>query len=612
MTYTLFEIPSESGSHVDIVWADPSSSDRNAYTHLAYAIETTDSENSVIDRRGIRFKNLRHWKQINEKFPRVLLRIKEKTAYYAGESILEAHEIKHDHNIQTVLKLGALELLANIYSGRITASDKDPFPHQLALQQYVKAHESRIKRMLIADEVGLGKTIEVGLILRDKLITQKDNLRCLYLTSGGLKEDVKEKLRSVIKDSGDESIITVVDSFREYGDRISQKGIRIASMHAARGYIETRDKRDLPKGIKPNIVIIDECHHCSSNANLNGESVETASDTTQAYKAAYQIISGKFWQESEPPELVILMSATPFRSANQFTNLLRLLAHQTALSNAYDQTIDQKQLLAAISKDDSPVSVVWRQQDEIRNWSDKRLFPKLTIVRPHREGKPSLEKTDEEYLSTLKTIKTTVRKIYQNHPECKNNFGGFATAHLETRLTSSSLAGACWLFRWCVRHHPKWQSEKSYKSDIADDTKQLRQLIREISKRLAEFDENRDNEYAKEVIFPSDGNFSFTSRNLGEGNIPAIYEFQKKLLENVKKNKDQDDEDTDLEATLEEILKLSGLALDLLKSGEKKESVENAKLDWLRVMLEAHPDSRFLVFTEVLQTTSIITAAFRN
>lgn len=608
MSYRLFEIPSESGNHADIVWADFSSTDRNSYTHLAYAIETTDSENSVIERRGIRFKNLRHWQKVSERFPNILPRIKEGLPYYAGESVLEANEPKPKHHIQTVLKLGALELLANIYSGRITASDKDPFPHQLALQQYVKGHESRIKRMLIADEVGLGKTIEVGLILRDKLITQKEDLRCLYLTSGGLTEDVKEKLRSVIKDSGDDSIISVVDSFREYGDLISQKGIRIASMHAARRYLDGSDKRDLPRGVRPNIIIIDECHHCASNANLNGESVGSAIDTTQAYKAAYQMIEGKFWQESEPPELVILMSATPFRSANQFTNLLRLLAHQTVLENAYVRNIEQKQLLAAISKDDSSVAVIWRQQDEVRNWSEKRLFPKLNIVRPHREGEPTLEKTDEEYLSTLETIKRTVQRIYRDH---NDSFGGFATAHLETRLTSSSLAGACWLFRWCVRHHRKWQNEKMYKADTSDDTKQLRELIREISKRLAEFDEDREIEYAKEVVFPSDGNFSFTSRNLGEGNIPAIYEFQKKLLEKVKQKnyQDDDDEDTDLEATTEEIVELSKLALNLLASGR---SVENAKLNWLRAMLEAHPDSRFLVFTEVLQTTAIVTATFHN
>lgn len=606
MTYGLFEIPSENGNHADVAWADPNNTNLNAYTHLAYAIETTDSENSILDHRGIRFKSLRDWSKMKGNFTNIASRIKEEFTYYAGKSILEENELNPKHHIKTVLRLGALELLANIYSGRITASDKDPFPHQLALQQYVKNHESCIKRILIADEVGLGKTIEVGLILRDKLITQKDDFRCLYLTSGGLTEDVKEKLRCMIKDSADGSIISVVDCFREYGDRISQKGIRIASMHAARRYLDSSEKKDLPGGVKPNIIIIDECHHCASNDDLNGESVESATDTTQAYKAAYQMITGKFWQESEPPELVILMSATPFRSANQFTNLLRLLTHQTALKNAYTKDIDKKQLLAAIS-DDSSVTVIWRQQNDIRNWSDKRLFPKLTIVRPHREGEPTLEKTDEEYLSTLEKIKRTVQRIYRDH---NDSFGGFATAHLETRLTSSSLAGACWLFRWCVRHHPKWQNDKTYKADTSEDTKQLRELIREISKRLAEFDQDREIEYAKEVIFPSDGNFCFTSRHLGEGKIPAIYEFQNKLLQKVKQNKDQDDDEhTHLEATIEEILELSELALNLLASGR---SVENAKLNWLRAMLEAHPDSRFLVFTEVLQTTAIITATFHN
>jgi superfamily II DNA or RNA helicase len=606
MTYKLFEIPSESGEHADVVLADANSRDRNAYTHLAYTIETTDSENSVLERRGIRFKNLRDWKRIKEKFPSVLSRFKENRAYYPGEGVLEENELHPKHYIKTVLRLGALELLANIYSGRITASDKDPFPHQLALQQYVKNYESRIKRLLIADEVGLGKTIEIGLILRDKLITLGlENFRCLYLTSGGLREDVKEKLRSVIKDS-EKSLITVVDSFRDYGDPISSKGIRIASMHAARLYLDDKSKKELTKGVKPNILIIDECHHCASNADLNGQSVKDASNTTQAYKAAYQMITGKFWQESEPPELVILMSATPFRSANQFTNLLRLLAHQTSIKDAYKEEIGKEQLLKEISQNESPVTVIWRQQDEIRNWSDKRLFPKLAIIRPHREGEPRLERTDEEYLSTLEKIKGKVQRIYRDH---KDSFGGFATAHLETRLTSSSLAGACWLFRWCVRHHPKWQNEKVYKADNSDSTKNLRTLIREISKQLSKFDADREIDYAKEVIFPSDGNFTFKSSHLQDGNIPTIYEFHKQLLRQAQNTKDDDDEDKELEATLEEILELTKLGLNLLTSGR---SVENAKLNWLTATLEAHPDSRFLVFTEVLQTTAIITATFPN
>ncbi|WP_017296043.1 helicase-related protein [Geminocystis herdmanii] len=610
MSYNLFEIPSESNHHVDIVWADPENSDRNAYNHYSYTIETTDRESEVLEKRGIRFRNFRNWQLIKQRNPDILTQLKKNQGYYVGESVLSQNFIDHHSQVKTVLKLGALELLANLYSGRITASDKDPFPHQLALQQYLKNHESGIKRVLIADEVGLGKTIEIGLILRDKLITQGlENFSCLYLTSGGLTEDVKIKLRSVIKDQ-DDSLITVVNSFRDYGDPISQKGIRIASMHAARRYLSPKDKKDLAKGVKPNIVIIDECHHCASNGNLNGKSLKDFNDTTQAYIAAHQIITGKYWLDSEAPDLVILMSATPFRSANQFTNLLRLLAHQTVLKNAFDKDIEQKQLLEAISQENSQVAIVWRQQDEIRNWQDKRLFPQLTIIRPHREGETRLEKTDEEYLSTLETIKKTVQKIYRNHGD---SFGGFATAHLETRLTSSSLAGACWLFRWCVRHHSKWQSEKAYKSDNSPDTENLRELIRQISKNLSQFDEDRESDYAKEVSFPSDGNFSFKASNLKDGSIPAIYEFQKRLLENVNprekadKNDDDIEIDSDLQASAEEILILTELGLDLLKSGR---SVENAKLNWLGEMLKAHPDSRFLVFTEVLQTTAIIKATF--
>lgn len=102
------------------------------------------------------------------------------------------------------MRLGALELLTNIFSGRITANDKDPFPHQLALQQYMKTHEGQVQRLLVADEVGLGKTIEIGLVLRDILIArgQIDKFRCLYLTKGGLLTDVQSKLRSVIQTAG--------------------------------------------------------------------------------------------------------------------------------------------------------------------------------------------------------------------------------------------------------------------------------------------------------------------------------------------------------------------------------------------------------------------------
>jgi superfamily II DNA or RNA helicase len=101
-------------------------------------------------------------------------------------------------------------------------------------------------------------------------------------------------------------------------------GVHVASMHAARLYAE--DKHLLPKGISPEIIVIDECHHAASEGDLAGVEIRRRV-ATQTYVAAKQLLSGEFWIDSKPPQLAILMSATPFRSAMQFVNLLRLLTH---------------------------------------------------------------------------------------------------------------------------------------------------------------------------------------------------------------------------------------------------------------------------------------------
>jgi superfamily II DNA or RNA helicase len=597
MPYQIFEIPSGENHQVDIVLADPENPDSPAYCHYAYTIGATTNINELKEKRGISFNSFRNWDYIFDKFPEVKQRLTESQGYYPGESVLQYDKLDTGFYRTTVMRLGALELLANVFSSRITASEKDPFPHQLALQQYMKIHENRVHRLLIADEVGLGKTIEVGLILRDKLIAcgNIEQFRCLYLTSGGLREDVCSKLRGVIQTN----IVQVVDSFKEYGiNNIS--GIHVGSMHAAKLYVKPQAKKNLPQTIvNPEIVIIDECHHCGSVGNLNHPEEIKANNTTRAYEAAYQIITGTFWEKSEPPLLVILMSATPFRSKIQFINLLRLLTHKQLVENAYSGEIDETKLINQLTSENSSATIIWRQQDDVRSWSDKRLFPNLTIVRPHLEGEPRLAGTNHEYLEILKNIRDTVEKIHRNH---KRSFGGFAIAQLEKRLTSSSLAGACWLFRWCVRHY-KWKTQDVYIQDKSNGTELLRKLIREISQKLASFDRENESAHA-DVIFPSD-NFRFKCKKIAQkGHVTEIYNFSNKLENN-------DDEEDDFTVTPDEIAVLAELALNLLNFTDPNEGtgVENAKLNWLKEVLELYPESKFLVFTESLQTCTIITSA---
>ena len=501
----------------------------------------------------------------------------------------------------TAMRLGALELLANIFSGRITASDKDPFPHQLALQQYMKSHQTQVQRLLIADEVGLGKTIEVGLVLRDLLVAQGYSrpLRCLYLTKGGLLDDVKLKLQSVIPGVDGESIVQVEKSFVEYGNRTD--GIHIASMDAARRYVKKVQKKKLPTGVSPEILIIDEAHHCASEDDLTSPQRIGLKATTRAYEAAYQMITGEFWQDSAPPKLVIFMSATPFRSKPQFINLLRLLTHQTSeIKNAYSSELTDLELVQVLGSDDSSTAVIWRQQDDVRSWSDKRLFPKLNIKRPHLQA-------SEEYLQLIKDIREKVKEICNTNGE---SFGGFAIRQLETRLTSSTLAGAMWLFRWCIKHQ-EWKTQKEYRQDISESTENLRKLIKGISQKLAAYDESIKSGHV-DVSFPSD-NFTFEAGKIGQPNtaerknaINEIYDFNKKLRRS-------EEEDETFLADSHEILELTELAIQLLNfadfHGEDETGAENAKLTWLKEILTKYPESKFLVFTESLQTCEIIIKA---
>lgn len=593
----LFEIPSSDGYHSDVVFIrDPNNGADRFFTHYSYTRGATANINEITDRRGIPINNFRSWDWYQTEFPEIMQRIEKEEEYFAGESVLGCSKIDQDFYVNTIMRLGSLEILANIFSGRITANDKDPFPHQLALQQYMKDNGNRVNRLLIADEVGLGKTIEIGLVLRDLLIAKGsfERFRCLYLTKAGLVEDACLKLQSVMKgaltvDGQNQNIVQVVDSFRNYGNN-NTSGIQVASIDAARLYVEDTDKKDLPKGVRPEILIIDECHHCGSSEELN--QVDRIKSATQTYKAAQQLISGEYWQESEPPKLVVLMSATPFRSSIQFVNLLRLISHQSVFENAFSSDVCKNHLVAELKKENSTAAVIWRQQNNVFSWTDQPLFPMLTVERIKLE-------TTQEYLDIMEEICIKVQKICLDNGE---SFGGFATRQLEMRLTSSSIAGAIWLFRWCIRHKT-WKTLAIYRQDESESTNSLRKLISQISQRIAEFDESRSNKYA-DVSFPSDS-FHFRLASLaGGGKVDDIYKFSEVLRK-------KDDEGKMFNATPDEILDLTNLANRLLNFSTSTQSngVENSKLNWLKKMLDEYPDSRFLVFTEILQTCEIITKA---
>lgn len=599
MAYDFFEIPSFEGDSVDLVYADPNQPLAPAFVHYGYAVGTTTSTwTQLSSRRSIPLTHLRSWAQYGQRHPEAAARLQGGIGYVPGEGVLRSRADTVHHAAHTAMRLGALELIANIFSGRVTANDKDPFPHQLSLLQFMRAKQDHVERVLIADEVGLGKTIEVGLVLRDLLVARGtlDNFLCVYLTSGGLVEDAAEKLRSVLRGAvGDQNIVSEVDSFLGFGEGAS-RGVHVASMHAARLYTDQR-KQKLVRGVSPDILIIDECHHCASDVGLAGARTVDRRNVTLTYAAAHQMITGGFWPESRAPRLTVLMSATPFRNTEQFLNLLRLLTHNVDGFDAYSPEADGRRLVDRLKAPDSRSVVIWRRQDDeaVHSWSGGRLFPNLRIVRPHRDEPSQLTMTPE-YLTIIADIKAAIREAMRRH---NSHFGGFAIAQLEKKLTSSSIAGACYLFTWCVRHS-SWPTLEAYRRDISPATESLRKLLIEISQSLASFDTQNTARHA-EVYLPSDG-FRFGAQSLAQGGgIPDIFRFHAKLEEG------EDDEARSFLAAPEEIQQITDLGLRLLGFSQgRTNGVENAKLRWLDAMLAMHPESRFLVFTESLQTCAII------
>ena len=162
-------------------------------------------------------------------------------------------------------------------------------------------------------------------------------------------------------------------------------------------------------------------------------------------------------------------------------------------------------------------------------------------------------------------MKSTVARIARAHGQ---SFGGFATAQLEKKLTSSSIAGACTLFTWAVRHC-EWTTQDEYKNDKRPGTERLRRLLRLISQRIAEGNRQTKAEHAT-VNFPS-YDFAFQAKDIAQKGVLTEIQKYSKLL------RDDDSEAGQWVADDSEVGELVSLSEKLLGVAPEGEKVEGAR-----------------------------------
>ena len=197
----------------------------------------------------------------------------------------------------------ALEIW-NENTGSLSHLEIDPLPHQIHLVHHILA--SGNLNWMIADDVGLGKTIETGMLL--SALKQRDQLRrVLLVTPAGLTKQWQEELNNKFK----------MGDFQIYGEDFYINESRHWKMYdfVIASIDKLKNEQHLDSLLQAgawDLVIFDEAHRLSRRQY--GQKL----DSSQRFQLAAQL--------RKSTDAMILLSATPHQGMqDKFQALLELL-----------------------------------------------------------------------------------------------------------------------------------------------------------------------------------------------------------------------------------------------------------------------------------------------
>lgn len=215
----------------------------------------------------------------------------------------------------------ALPLMEN--AAALTSARIDLLPHQVVLTHQVATASPR--RFLVADEVGLGKTIETALILRE-LASRGELNRALIVVPAGLVNNWHRELNEVFN--------LDFEVFGAQGDVTDRKSNAFAKHDRLIASVDTLKRRARINRLKEappwDLVVFDEAHHLS--AYKNGSKVRK----TENYKLAEAL--------RDHTRDLILLSATPHQGDHfRFWMLIQLL--NPTLFKSPEEMVEQRHRL---------------------------------------------------------------------------------------------------------------------------------------------------------------------------------------------------------------------------------------------------------------------------
>ena len=209
----------------------------------------------------------------------------------------------------------------------MTAAKVDLLPHQIVLTYRVANASPR--RFLIADGVGLGKTIETALILRE-LASRGQLTRALMIVPAGLVNNWRRELN--------ETFHLDFEVFGSEGDVTDRKSNAFAKHNRLIASIDTLKRpsrvRRILEAQRWDLIVFDEAHHLTATQSGNKVS------KTQNFKLAEAL--------REHTRDLLLLSATPHQGDHfRFWMLVRLL-HPTLFLEVSDMIHNRYRLNAVV------------------------------------------------------------------------------------------------------------------------------------------------------------------------------------------------------------------------------------------------------------------------
>ncbi|MCF8608900.1 DEAD/DEAH box helicase [Gordonia sp. HY285] len=232
-------------------------------------------------------------------------------------------------------------------------------PRAYQLVPLMMALRQDVVRLLIADDVGIGKTIEAGLVAAE-LLAVGEARGLAVLCSPALAEQWQTELHDKF---GMEAELVLPSTVRrlERG-LVGTESIfdRYPITVVSTDFIKNSRRRHEFLRTCPDLVIVDEVHTCVAAAGQAG------SGRTQRYELIHEL-------SSDPSRHMVLASATPHSGKEEaFRNLLGLL--DPALETVNLETVKGRELLAK--------HFVQRRRGDIRRYLDEDTpFPTDRLTR---------------------------------------------------------------------------------------------------------------------------------------------------------------------------------------------------------------------------------------